>query len=50
MDLPLPPVPERFDRLEDLLRLARQMWAGDASPFSGTHSRTRYPRAAAIIA
>lgn len=43
MDLPLPPVPERFDRLEDLLRLAKQMWAGDASPFTGTHARLEHP-------
>jgi F420-dependent oxidoreductase-like protein len=43
MDLPLPPVPERFDRLEDLLRLARQMWAGDAAPFAGTQSRLERP-------
>jgi F420-dependent oxidoreductase-like protein len=43
LDLSLPPVPERFDRLEDLLRLARQMWAGDASPFTGTHSRLERP-------
>src|SRR5215208_1587116 len=43
MDLPLPPVPERFDRLEDLLRLAKQMWAGDASPFTGTHARLERP-------
>ena len=43
MDLPLPPVPERFDRLEDLLRLALQMWAGDASPFAGTHSQLERP-------
>ncbi|MFL6128667.1 MAG: TIGR03560 family F420-dependent LLM class oxidoreductase [Mycobacteriales bacterium] len=43
MDLPLPPVPERFDRLEDLLRLAKQMWAGDASPFAGIHARLERP-------
>jgi F420-dependent oxidoreductase-like protein len=43
MGLPLPPVPERFDRLEDLLRLAKQMWAGDASPFTGTHARLERP-------
>jgi alkanesulfonate monooxygenase SsuD/methylene tetrahydromethanopterin reductase-like flavin-dependent oxidoreductase (luciferase family) len=33
--LPLPPVPERFELLEDTLLLARQMWAGDERPFTG---------------
>jgi hypothetical protein len=37
MDLPLPPVGERFERLEETERLAFQMWAGDASPFDGRH-------------
>jgi F420-dependent oxidoreductase-like protein len=43
MDLPLPPVAERFERLEELLRLAKQMWAGDPSPFDGRHYRPRRP-------
>jgi F420-dependent oxidoreductase-like protein len=43
MDLPLPPVTERFERLEETLRLARQMWAGDASPFDGAHLRPQAP-------
>ncbi len=33
--LDFPPVAERFVRLEDTLRLARQMWSGDDSPFDG---------------
>ena len=37
MGLPLPPVAERFERLEETLRIARQMWAGDESPFRGRH-------------
>lgn len=40
--LDFPPVGERFDHLEDTLRLARQMWAGDDSPFEGR--RVRVPR------
>lgn len=32
MALRLPPIGERFERLEETLRLARQMWSGDASP------------------
>lgn len=33
----LPPVPERFDRLEETLQIALRMWAGDASPYRGRH-------------
>lgn len=35
MGLDLPPTPERFDRLEETLRLAVQMWSGDSSEFAG---------------
>jgi F420-dependent oxidoreductase-like protein len=35
MGLFLPPVPERFARLEETLNLAAQMWAGDPAPFTG---------------
>ena len=37
--LPLPPVAERFDYLEDTLRLACQMWAGEDAPFAGRRLR-----------
>jgi F420-dependent oxidoreductase-like protein len=37
MGLPLPPVAERFERLEETLQLALQMWSGDARPFHGRH-------------
>jgi F420-dependent oxidoreductase-like protein len=43
MDLPLPPVAERFERLEETLQLALQMWAGDSSPFHGRHHRLERP-------
>jgi F420-dependent oxidoreductase-like protein len=43
MGLPLPPQAERFDRLEETLRLAKQMWAGDTAPFHGTHYRLDEP-------
>ena len=43
MDLPLPARAERFDRLEETLGLARQMWSGDASPFDGRHLRPQRP-------
>ncbi|MDL4771357.1 MULTISPECIES: LLM class F420-dependent oxidoreductase [Thermomonosporaceae] len=32
-----PPVAERFERLEEALRIAHQMWKGDESPFHGKH-------------
>lgn len=31
----MPPVPERFDLLEDTLRLARSTWAGESGAFAG---------------
>ncbi|MFJ8580961.1 LLM class F420-dependent oxidoreductase [Micromonospora sp. NPDC093277] len=37
MGLPLPPVPERFDRLEETLQIALQMWREDPSPYRGRH-------------
>lgn len=45
MDLPAPAVPERFERMEDLLRLAHQMWSGDDSPFHGAHCDLARPYA-----
>jgi hypothetical protein len=38
MGLSLPPTSERFERLEQTLRLALQMWAGDDSAFEGRTS------------
>jgi F420-dependent oxidoreductase-like protein len=43
MDLPLPPVAERFERLEETLRLALQMWSDDRSAFDGDHYRLERP-------
>jgi F420-dependent oxidoreductase-like protein len=43
MDLPLPPVAERFEHLEDTLRLAHRMWSGDSSPFEGQRHRLEHP-------
>jgi len=43
MDLPLPPTRERFERLEETLRLAHRMWSGDSSPFEGRHYRLERP-------
>ena len=43
LGLPLPPVAERFERLEETLRLGLQMWSGDVSPFHGRHYRLERP-------
>jgi len=43
MGLPLPPTRERFEHLEDTLRLARQMFGGDDSAFAGHHHRLARP-------
>jgi F420-dependent oxidoreductase-like protein len=43
MGLPLPPMAERFERLEDTLELALRMWAGDASRFEGRHDVLERP-------
>jgi F420-dependent oxidoreductase-like protein len=39
LGVPFPPLRERFERLEDALRIAKQMWSGDDGPFEGTHHR-----------
>jgi F420-dependent oxidoreductase-like protein len=43
MGLPLPPTAERFERLEETLRLAKQMWSGVETPFEGLHYRLERP-------
>jgi F420-dependent oxidoreductase-like protein len=43
MGLPFPPVTERFERLEETLRIASRMWAGDDSPYDGKHYRLARP-------
>ncbi|WP_418001832.1 TIGR03560 family F420-dependent LLM class oxidoreductase [Mycobacterium sp. PDNC021] len=39
----LPSTGERFDRLAELLQLARRMWDGDESPFEGRYYRAGRP-------
>ena len=34
-----PPTAERFERLEETLRICLQMWSDDEGPFTGTHYR-----------
>jgi len=43
MGLPLPSTGERFERLEETLRLAIQMWSGDETAFEGNHYRLERP-------
>jgi alkanesulfonate monooxygenase SsuD/methylene tetrahydromethanopterin reductase-like flavin-dependent oxidoreductase (luciferase family) len=43
MGLPLPRVAERFERLEETLRIARHLWSGDRSPFHGEHYQLGAP-------
>jgi F420-dependent oxidoreductase-like protein len=37
LGVPFPPLAERFERLEEALRIAKQMWSGDDGPFEGRH-------------
>ena len=37
LGVPFPPVAERFERLEETLRICRQMWSDDEGPFEGRH-------------
>lgn len=43
MGLFLPGAAERFARMTELLRLARQMWSGDESPFRGSYLELERP-------
>jgi F420-dependent oxidoreductase-like protein len=37
LGLPFPPLKERFERLEETLQIAHQMWAGDVTPIHTKH-------------
>ncbi len=43
LGVPFPPLAERFERLEDVLRLAHQMWRDDDSAFAGKHYQLSRP-------
>lgn len=43
LGVPFPPLKERFERLEETLQIARQMWDGDEKPFVGKHYRLEHP-------
>jgi F420-dependent oxidoreductase-like protein len=37
LGIPFPPLAERFERLEEALRICQQMWSDDDGPFEGKH-------------
>ncbi|MBI5161863.1 MAG: LLM class F420-dependent oxidoreductase [Micrococcales bacterium] len=39
LGVPYPPLRERFERLEETVRIALQMWSDDDGPFEGEHYR-----------
>ena len=43
LGLPFPPRRERFERLEETLRIARAMWSGSREPIVGRHYRLDDP-------
>ncbi|MFD8081699.1 LLM class F420-dependent oxidoreductase [Kitasatospora sp. NPDC059722] len=44
LGIPVVPRAERFERLEETVRLAKHMWAGNEEPFLGRHYRLEEPR------
>jgi F420-dependent oxidoreductase-like protein len=43
LGVPFPPTAERFERLEETLQIAKQMWAGDETPYQGKHYQLERP-------
>lgn len=43
LGIPFPPVAERFERLEETLQIALQMWAGDETPYRGKYYQLERP-------
>jgi F420-dependent oxidoreductase-like protein len=43
LGVPFPPLKERFERLEETLKIAHHMWRGDASPLYGRHFQLAEP-------
>ena len=39
LGVPYPPLKERFERLEETLQIAQQMWSDDDGPYEGVHYR-----------
>ncbi|HEY7356754.1 MAG TPA: LLM class F420-dependent oxidoreductase [Ktedonobacterales bacterium] len=43
LGVPFPPLKERFERLEETLQIAQQMFAGNVAPFQGKHYQLAEP-------
>ena len=43
LGVPYPALAERFERLEETLQIALQMWRGDESPYAGQHYQLARP-------
>jgi F420-dependent oxidoreductase-like protein len=43
LGVPFPALPERFERLEETLQIAHQMWRDDDTPFAGRHYQLERP-------
>jgi F420-dependent oxidoreductase-like protein len=43
LGVPFPPLKERFERLEETLQIAHQMWSGDEKPYEGTYYHLERP-------
>jgi len=43
LGIPFPPLAERFERLEEVLQIALQMWRGDEAPYAGKHYQLLRP-------
>lgn len=43
LGLPFPPLKERFERLEETLQIAHQMWQDNPTPFKGEHYQLAEP-------
>ena len=43
LGIPFPPLSERFEQLEEALRICLQMWSGDENPFRGEHFQLDRP-------
>jgi alkanesulfonate monooxygenase SsuD/methylene tetrahydromethanopterin reductase-like flavin-dependent oxidoreductase (luciferase family) len=43
LGVPFPSTRERFERLEETLRISKQMWSGEVAPYVGKHFRLEEP-------
>ena len=43
LGIPFPPLAERFERLEETLQIAHQMWSGEVKPYQGRYYQLAQP-------